>query len=143
MPANTTYRPARVLDFEYSKLNYNAQGVKANPTLNETTNIDLYFSDDHLITGFWVVGADVSFGDKIDLQVVDIDNIFGLGAGTVVNQFATNIYLPSGNFDQQFDVAYPAKIFAGLSLRVVYHSSVSTGNTPSFAVNYKIHKVLI
>jgi len=143
MATNTTYRPARVNDFEYQKLNYNAKGVKANPALDTTTNLDLYFTDDHLITGFWIVGSNVTFGDKVALQVIDTDNVFGFGADTVLNQFATNIYLPVGSFSQDFDVAYPAKIYAGLSLRLIYTSTATTGDTPSFAVNYKIHKILV
>lgn len=143
MPSNTTYRPARVVDFEYQKLNYAAQGVMANPTINTSTNVDLYMAHDYLITGFWITGGGTTFGDKVTLQAIDTDNIFGYGAGTVLNEFATDVYLPANSFSEHFDVAYPAKIFAGLSLRIIYTSVATTGAAPSFAVNYKLHKVLI
>lgn len=142
MPTGTKFAPSRVDEFEAAKLQFNAQGVKSNPSLNTTTNIDLYFSDDHLITGFWVVCSGANAGDKISLQAVDTDNIMGFGAGTVLKTFASNIYL-AANFDAQFDVAYPAKIYAGLSLRIIYTSTLLIGVTPFFAINYKLHKVLL
>lgn len=141
MPTGTKFAPSRVDEFQADKLQFNAQGVKANPSLNTATNLDLYFSDDHLITGFWLVCSGAASGDKVALQAIDTDNIMGFGAGTVLKQFATNIYLAS-NFDAQFDVAYPAKIYAGLSLRIIYTSTSLLGS-PFFAANFKLHKVLI
>lgn len=140
MATGTTYAPIKVADFQANKLQYNATGVTATLTAGATTNIDLAFTDDHMLTGFWLVGSNINPGDKIALQVVDSSNIFGFGAGTVLKQFATNIYLPA-SCDAQFEVAYPAKVYAGLSLRVVYTSTGATN--PIFAVNYKIHKIIV
>lgn len=140
MASNTNYAPNKVTEFQANKLQYNATGVTATITAGTTTNIDLAFTDDHLLTGFWLIGSGINPGDKIALQAVDSSNIFGYGAGTVLKQFATNIYLPA-TCDAQFDVAYPAKVYAGLTLRVIY---TSTGIlSPVFAVNYKIHKIII
>lgn len=141
MPTGTKFAPTRISEFDAAKLQFNAQGAKASPSLNTTTNIDLYFADDHLLTGFWVVCTGAAQGDSIALKAVDTDNIMGFGAGVVLKTFASNIYIAT-NFDAQFDVAYPAKVYAGLSLRVVYTSTTILGS-PFFAVNYKLHKVLI
>lgn len=142
MPANTTYAPMRVTDFEASKLQFNAQGIQSRPALNSTSNIDLYFSDDHLITGFWLTVAGATIGDYLSLQVVDTDNIMGYGANTVLKTFASNIFIPT-SVDAQFDIVYPAKIYAGLSLRMRYTSVALLGALSVVSVNYKLHKILI
>lgn len=142
MPTNTNFDPRHVGDFDKLKMNFNAQGVKNTISLNTTTNIDLDFTDDHVVTGFWVLGSGVNLGDYIDIQVVDKNNMFGLGAGAVIKQFGTNLYMPA-TFDMNVDVAYPAKIYAGLTLRVVYHSTLLIGVAPYFAINWKVHKILV
>ncbi len=143
MPSNTVFDPKNSDDFDKQKMNFNSQGVMATCTLNTTTNIDLDFTDDHLVTGFWVIGDNITSGDKVDMQIIDPTNIFGFGANAVLKQFCTDIYLPTGSFHEQFDVVYPAKIITGLRLRVIYHSTLVIGLQPIFKVNYKLHKVLV
>lgn len=142
MPTGTTYAPVSTSEFKSTKVQYAARGVSATCTLNAVTNIDLAFTEDHLLTGFWILGKDITLGDKISLQVIDSSNVFGYGAGTVLKEFATNIYI-TDNLDAQFEVLYPAKVIAGLSIRVVYTSTGTTGNSPFFAANYKLHKIVV
>lgn len=140
MPTGTTYKPTRINDFEATKLNFAAQGVAAAPTFGTTTNIDLLLTDDSLLTGAWLVVSGGTIGDYATFQVVDISGSFTGTPNTIVNTFITTWYLPV-SANTQFDVAYPAKIYAGLTLRLIYHSTGLI--TPFAAINYKLHKVLI
>jgi hypothetical protein len=140
MPTGTTFNPVRTSDFDKTKLNFNAQGVSANIIASSVQNIDLTLADDCLMTGAWVVINGATQGDTLIFQVVDTTGFTGYPAGTVLNQFITNWY-PNVNTDVQLDMVYPAKVIAGLTLRVVY-TSIGTTN-PFIAINYKLHKVLI
>jgi hypothetical protein len=141
MPSGTVYAPIRVGDFEATKLQYNPMGVRGTISLNSTSNVDLYFTDDCMLTGMWVITSNTTLGDYIRIQVIDTDNIMGYGAGVMIKQFGGNVYLPPIT-DQQFDIIYPAKVLAGMSLRIAY-TSTSIVLTPDFIVNYKLHKVLV
>lgn len=139
MPSNTTYRPAKIHDFEASKLNFNAQGVSLLLDPNEQSYLDYTLTDDCLITGAWLIAKNVCLGDTVCLQVLDSAGQFA-PPGTILNQFVTNWYLPELTAEQ-FEIAYPAKILTGMTIRLIYNS---IGSVPVFlAINYKLHKVLI
>ncbi len=142
MATGTTFRPDKYSELGALNLLFDARGVKATASANNTTNIDMLVSDDSLITGVHLLVNNAAFGDKVTLQVVDKDNVLGLGAGTVLRQPATDWYIAS---DVQTQLAasslYPAKIVAGLYLRVVY-TSVALLTSPTVAINYHLHKVL-
>lgn len=139
MPSNTTYTPKRISDFEANKLNYNGQHAKGTITAGTTASFDVDLSDDHLITGAWLIVEGGTAGDTAALQVVDKTGAFSGVAGTVLNQFINWAVPPT--CAEQFEVAYPAKVYAGLTLRLSY---TSTGTTDPFvAINFKLHKVLV
>lgn len=140
MPSGTTYRPIKTADFEATKLNFNAQGVATTITLGTTCNLDYTLTDDCLITGAWLLSSSGNLGDTANFQVVDTSGAFTGVPGTVLNQFITNWYCPA-TADVQFDMVYAAKVYAGLTLRLVY-TSTGTSNV-WVAVNYKLHKVLV
>jgi hypothetical protein len=140
MPSGTTFNPVSVSDFDKTKLNFDAQGVQASVTAGSTQNIDYVLTDDCLMTGAWFLTNNSNYADSVAFQVIDTNGTYSGTPGTVLNQFITNWFLvPSVN--TQFDMVYPAKIYAGLTLRVVY-TSTGTSN-PWVAVNYKLHKVLL
>lgn len=142
MPTGTTYKPTRVNDFEASKLNFNAQGAGGIQSPNQTNNIDYLLTDDCLITGAWLVANNGNYGDHASFQV--LDTAAGTYTGTpygVINQFITNWFIPPTT-SVQFDMAYPAKIYAGMTLRLEY-TSTALLLAPFVAINYKLHKVLI
>jgi hypothetical protein len=139
MPTNTTYNPPNINSFIKAALNFNAQGVSTTGTAGAVTNLDYTLSDDCLITGMELIINNGNYGDKASFQIVDGSGAFSGTPGTVLNQFATNWNIPP-TADTQFDMAYPAKIYAGLTLRIVY-TSTGTSN-PFIAINYKLHKVL-
>lgn len=148
---NSTYAPKRFEDLNADGCMLNEQGVQDTVTAGQTTFIDLTLTDDHLLTGLQISANGTSFGDTINLQVVDkgsmLQNLYGSAITTmypnypVLRQFGTNIALCS---DQQFKIEkekmYPAKVIGGLTLRVIYHSIGSTN--VNVAVNYELHKVM-
>lgn len=131
---STEYNPPHVNSFTKTALLFNAQGVNTTVTPETSANLDLVLTADHLITGAEVVISGAVNGDYITLQV--------LAGETVVNQYATNWYVASGTYNQQYDVCYPAKLYAGLILRLVYNS-IGTEVPVFVAINYKLHKVLV
>jgi hypothetical protein len=142
MPSNTVYNPAHEMDFEKSKLNFNSHGVSGTVNYGDTGSIDYTFTDDCLLTGIVFFSNSSQYGDYANLQIVDTNGITGAPPGTVLLQPATNWYIcPNQYFSA--DVQYPAKIIAGLTIRLVYVStSVGLGST-FVAINYKLHKCLV
>jgi hypothetical protein len=133
MPTNTTYSPGKLSDFEASKLNYNGQSASANVPAGQSADIDITMTDDHLLTGGWLMISGGDPGNSCTFQVVH--PIAG-----VVNQFITSWKMPAECFTPIM-VPYPAKIYAGLTLRLVF---VNSGATDCIvAINYDLHKVLI
>lgn len=135
MPTGTRFDPPNSNYFDKTKMNKDAKGVSTTVIAGTTVNLDYTLTDDVLIAGgtnFLAKGA--AQGDTVDFQVVH--PIYG-----VLNQFITNWYVNPDKTDQAVPPSnYPAKSFAGLILRVVYHS---TGTTDVWvAVNYNLEKVL-
>lgn len=141
MATNTQYDPPNINAFVKVALNYNAVGVTGVANSGTTTNVDYQLTDDTLLTGAQVLTSTSVFGDSITFQVVDVNNILGYGANVVLKQFITNWQLRSDSQEQiDLHVNYPAKLKAGLYLRLVYSST--GGSNVNVAINYALHKVL-
>jgi hypothetical protein len=138
---NSTLKITQLEQFSSINVNGNNQGVIATATAGTTTNIDLKLVDDCFITGGVLRTNAATFGDHATFQVIDIDNILGYGANTILGQYNTNWYMCS---DRQTQVdensPYPAKILANLYLRVKYTSIGSTDVI--VCLNYRLHKAL-
>jgi hypothetical protein len=139
MPSNTTYNPPNINSFIKSALSFDAQGVSTTATANSASNLDYTLTDDCLITGMELIISNGNYGDTANFQIVDSTGAFSGTPGTVLNQFASNWNVPP-TADLQFDMSYPAKILATMTLRIVYTSTGSVA--PFIAVNYKLHKIL-
>jgi len=126
---SSTYNPSSVDGFDKNKLNYNGQKVSAVVPGGTTQDIDLALTDDHLLTG-----AQVVLSGNCDLDEIKFKVVMGT---TVVNQF---IDWFATNFSK--DLPYPAKIPAGLTLRVTYKNSC-TNAAVTVRVNYFLHKILL
>ena len=152
------YKPQRVSDFEASKLNYVGTGVLGSAPFGATTNIDYTVTDDYLLTGVMLNCQNQAFGDQVSFQVLDLSgtakiyndaaqSFISVPAGTVLNTFVSAWRLTS-DWQRQVDenLPYPAKIYGGLTLRLIYKSiaAAQTLNNPavSVGVNYDLHKVL-
>jgi hypothetical protein len=136
MPANTTYAPTNINEFNKSCLTFSGKSVSFDCEPNETEVCDLEMTDDCLLTGGTLIVKGGNIKDNISLQVVH--PTFG-----VVNEFVSKFGIIEDSqkqFDKQLN--YPAKIFAGLKLRVSYES-FNSGSTRSIVLNYDLHKVLV
>jgi hypothetical protein len=135
MPTNTTFDPSNIIDFEKSKLNKSAIGIQQNVTAGQTVNIDYVLTDDLLILRGVLLVKNSSQGDYVDFQV--LHPVYGL-----VAQFVTSWFIDPDSTTQETPTSnYPAKLAAGLTLRLVYHS-VGQSNV-WVAINYDAEKVLV
>jgi hypothetical protein len=135
MPINTKFDPPNLNYFDKTKMNKDARGVSATVTAGTTVSLDYTLADDILLAGgttFLAKGG--AQGDTVDFQVVH-------PVAGVLNQFISNWYVNPDVTDQTVPPSnYPAKLFSGLILRIVYHS---TGASDVWiAVNYNMEKVL-
>lgn len=93
---------------------------------NTTTDIDYKLTAERYINGGRLLVDNIGNDDKVTFQVVDKDNVLGYGAGTVLDEFIKDYYIPtSGNLEVRLD--YPAKIAANLYLRLKYTSTHASG----------------
>lgn len=137
----STYNPSKISDFEATKLNFLGYGQSVACAASTTTQADVFLNDDFLLSGGSCIVKGAAHGDHIAMQVIDIDNVLGYGANTMLKSFITNWYVAEGSSSFLLEVPYPAKILGGLYIRITY---TSTGLTPvNFAVNFLLHKVLI
>jgi hypothetical protein len=135
------YKPASDKEYSANDLNADFQGHKFTATAGQTTSSDYQVLNDCLIDGAMVFAKSAAIGDKVTFQIIDKDNVMGLGANTVLGQYVTDWYInPDSTFQADFKSAYPAKLIYGLYLRTVYDSTGA--NDVTFIINYKLHKIL-
>jgi len=134
VPTNTLFNPKQVDEFNSSVLNYNGYGVEGPITANATTDLDLTFADDMIVTAIELIVVDPSAGDYMTLSVIH-------PLGTVLNVFVPKWLTGPSSFRTWYQVSYPAKLVAGLILRASYISTTATAPT-YVGVNYGLHKVL-
>lgn len=73
------------------------------------------------------------------MQVIDIDNILGYGAGLVLDEYVTDFYLVSDSeFQVQIDCPYIALVPPGLYIRLKY-TNTSILDPVEVAVNLITH----
>lgn len=93
---------------------------------NTTKGIDFKIEHERWINGGRAIINNIGEDDRVTFQVVDKDNIFGFGAGVVLDEFISDFYVPQdGNLE--ISLAYPAKIIAGLYIRLNYTSTHESG----------------
>lgn len=135
MAINTTYRPTKVSDFQSDCVNFNGQSSSGTAVESQVITVDITMTDDHLLTGGNFIVKGGKFGDRIKLQVVH-------PVAGVVGQYVTDYGIQSDSeFQFALELTYPAKIQAGLKLRLSYTSSSEVG-VRQFCINYSLHKVL-
>ena len=137
----TTYAPTNVNEFNAQGLNFKGQGIMGVATAGQATQFDWCLPEDRLLSGGALLAKGANWGDYITFQVVDKDGIIA-PAGTVLNEFVTSWYImDSSEFQLELRCPYPAKIYQGLYVRLIYNS---TGTSDvNVAMNYEFHKVLL
>lgn len=142
MASNTTFNPPNENDFDKTKMQKDAKGLRAVISASGSTNIDLDITDDVLLVGGFLIVTPAFDGDTVDFQVVH--PIAG-----VIAQFISGWQLDPSTAKQDTPTSkFPAKIPAGLKLRVVYHATgpdlLGLLNTQIVVkINFDMHKVLI
>lgn len=139
---NSKYAPISVSEFGAKDLNAALQGTNFIAIATQTTIKDYKVEHDYILDGaeISVVGVPL-IGDYLKGQVVDVDNVFGYGAGLVLGEFVPKWMIVPGLILQlSYESKYPAKIYAGLYIRTIYYS-LGLSNLDVIA-NYKLHKVL-
>lgn len=132
----------KVSDFASDRINFKGHGKAGTVTAGQVGNIDLKITEERLLNGVQIILKNHVNGDKAKLQVVDVDNILGYGAGTVLSEYATDWYF-AGDTENQgiFKLEYVANILTNLYLRIAY---TSTGQSNvEVKANYFLHKPLI
>lgn len=133
---NSTYKPLRSSDLVANGVNFAGQGVYGEAIDSNPVHVDLTLTDDCLLTGGILMVKGGHFEDTITLQIVH--PIAG-----VVNEFVSNFRVCEDS-NKQFEInsLYPAKIYAGLTIRIVYTPSPLKIGVRDIAANYYLHKVL-
>lgn len=127
--------------FSSDNVKVNNQGTMNTAPAGQVTNIDLKMLDDNFLTGGILRTLNAQFGDYVHFQVVDVDNILGLGHDLVLDQYCSNWYMRDDCQEQlNEEVSYTAKIFSGLYLRLIYHSFGE--KDVIVTANYRLHKAL-
>ena len=113
----------KVSDMTADKVKFRGKGIAFTATAGTTTSYDFKLTAARLIDGTRLFLKDHAFGDSVKFQVVDVDNILGYGANTVLDEFATDWYVASDKQDQGATrLPYSAEIIANLYIRLVYNS---------------------
>ncbi len=135
MATNTTYSPKTLHEFTKDHLEFSGQSIYLTCGSSDTQEADLALTDDYLITGGNLIVENGIIDDEVYLQVYHPT----LG---VVKEFVSGYRIASGTTRQlTLDLAYPAKITAGLSIRCKYVSGFGLF-TRKIAVNLYLHRVL-
>jgi hypothetical protein len=99
-----------------------------------TADLDYEITQERWINGGRLLVSAIGPEDKITFQVVDKNNVLGLGANVVLDEFIKDYFVPDeGNLEVRLD--YPARIIAGLFLRLKYTNS----NTSTITVKCNLY----
>jgi hypothetical protein len=102
---------------------FRGKGIEGTAAAGQTTNIDEKFTQEMYINGAQLILKNHVFGDYVNFQVVDVDGIMA-PAGTVLDTFGEKWFVASDKQDQQTVILpYPARIYAGLYIRISYKSN--------------------
>jgi hypothetical protein len=106
-------------------------------TAQTTKDIDYKITQERYINGGKLMVNNIGPDDKITFQVVDKDNVLGYGAGVVLDEFIKDFYLPQ-NESLHVQLDYPAKIYAGLYLRLKY-TNTNLADSITIKCNLYLH----
>lgn len=117
------------------------KGFKGTALKNSTTDIDFAIgAEDRYINGGSILLVGATEGDTFCYQIVDKDNIFGYGAGVVLDEFVKDWQVdPTVQNQGLYETTFLARIYAGLYIRVKY-TSVSTILDVTVKLNLLLNK---
>jgi hypothetical protein len=119
-----------------SGFRFRGTGFSGTALANSTSDLDYTLPVERFINGGRLLIDSIGADDKLTVQVVDAPNIFGFGAGVVIDEFITDYFIPTtGNLEVRLD--YPARLLQGLVLRFKYTNSESTNKV--IKINLYLH----
>jgi hypothetical protein len=121
-------------------LQFAGAGVAQTHTNSSTTNCDHKMPGDRYFNGIEIMLKDQNWADTANMQVVDVDDIMGYGAGTVLSTFAANWRFDDTVCNQGvFLLNYKATILKDLYLRIAYTSAGGTDVKANY--NFFLHEI--
>lgn len=127
-----------------SNNNARFKGYSGTATKNTTTDLDFLIPDNRIILGARMIVSNHVLGDKFTTQVIDIDNVIGHGANTVISEYVTDWYVDHGSTNQG-DVIVPEKLAGaipnGTYIRFKY-TSIGTVFDVSVKVNFYLYEFI-
>lgn len=130
---NSTYNPLYWNEFRSDKITPMGYSVTATASANTTTTIDFQIPEDLFIRTMEVLYKNASFGDHVQIQVVDKDGIM-TSAGTVLKTHIDAWYISPDGVLLKFSPLCPTKALKGLYLRFNY-TSVAVLTSVNIAIN--------
>lgn len=97
-------------------------GLEFTAVANDTTDYEVKWTKDIEFVGATARCNRSEFGDKVQMQIVDVDNILGYGAGFVVTEFGKNV--PGKMIESKCDAqtTTAATVMTGLYVRIRYEN---------------------
>lgn len=131
----------KIADADADKCNFKGFGISGTAIAGQSTNIDYKLTEERLVYAGQAILKNHVFGDSIKFQVVDVDNILGLGAGLVLGEYMAGWLVADDTQAQPIvHVDFPTRISADLYFRIVYTSMGA--NAVSVGVNIFCLKVI-
>jgi hypothetical protein len=90
------------------------------------TPIDFKIENERYVNGGFLIVDKIGSDDRMTFQVVDKDNVLGYGFDVVLDEFIKDFYIPTKS-ELNIALDYPARINAGLYLRMIYTSTHADG----------------
>ncbi len=136
------YAPQTWDSVQASLIAPNVIGIQASIPDGTTVSTDTLIADDSLFRGIKLIAMNTSFGDTINVLVIDKDGVYA-PAGTVLSAPVLNFNISS---DQQLQADYesvaPFKLLGGLYLRITYASTGGLLSSVKIGADLFLVKVL-
>lgn len=117
-------------------LNLVAHSFTATKDAITTSDLKITDSNQYLHSGE-LFTKDGAYGDWIEVQIIDIDNVLGYGVNTILRQYIKKFFInPTGNLEVRSP--YIGKTPTDVYIRIIYHS-VGLVLDPKVYVNLFFH----
>ena len=121
------------------KESFYGDATSGTATKNSTTNIDYCMPSTKALFGAALIYKDAVDGDWVEIKIVDVDNVLGYGAGTVVGTFVNKWYIDSNRTDWGHQCDFAKTIPEGVYVRLAYHSTGTVNDVPVKLNLYMLH----